>query len=68
MKWDTSDVGVHRTQDGKYSAVRANENQWVAYQMGPTTAEDLGTRQTSLEARQLCEDREIHLQSLRRRA
>lgn len=56
MKWDTSDVGVHRTLDGKYTAVRANSTTWVACRMGPTTAEDLGNKPTDAEARQLCED------------
>lgn len=68
MKWDICNVGLHRTRDGKYSAVRATDQHWVAYQMGPTTAEDLGTRQTSLEARQLCEDHETYLQNLGKRA
>jgi hypothetical protein len=58
VKWDTSDVSVHRTGDGKYSVVRAVETGpvWIAYRMGPTTAEQIGSTNSDNLARQLCED------------
>lgn len=66
MKWLTPDGSKQTTADGKYAVVEAVTDHFVAYQLGPTTGEDLGWAATSEEAREICEDRERYLQSVRR--
>jgi len=56
IKWDTSDPGVHRSSCGRYVAVRATSEHWIAYRLTPlNTGEDLGTHPTDAEARATCE-------------
>ena len=57
LKWDTSDVSVHRTTCGRYTVVRALPDVWHAYQLTPLhTGNQLGTTyQTSEAAREVCD-------------
>lgn len=56
MKWDTSDVAVHRSTCGKYVVVRALPEVWHAYELGPTSGVQLGPPvDSSAVARQACE-------------
>ena len=52
----------------RYSVVEANSKDFVAYELGATTGIDLGTKPSAEEAREVCEDRERYMESLRRRA
>ncbi len=66
MKWDPPVGSSQHTADGKYAVVEAVTDHFVAYQLGPTTGEDLGWAATAEDAREICEDRERYLQSVRR--
>lgn len=66
MKWDKPTGAVQYSANRAYCVVQANSQDWVAYQMGITTAEDLGTRDSDERARALCEERENTLVSRRR--
>lgn len=70
MKWAKPDGGVQWSADKRFCIVRAVETGpvWIAYRMGPTTGEQIGTTNSDELARQLCEDDEGYLESLRRRA
>lgn len=58
MKWDKPTGAVQYSTNRAFCVVKANTQSWIAYQMGATTAEDLGTKSTDREARELCEVRE----------
>lgn len=58
MKWTEPNGSVQFSADKRFSVVKANSVNFVAYRMGSTTAEDLGTKPTSDEARELCEAQE----------
>lgn len=66
MKWLPPEGSTQRTSCGNYCVVEAVTDHWIAYQLGPTTGEDLGWAPTAEEAREICEDRERYLQSVRR--
>ena len=68
MKWDKPNGSVQQTADGRYVIVQANSQDWVAYQMGYTCAKDLGTRETDLKARALCEAHESQCVAAHRRS
>lgn len=68
MKWDKPNGSVQQTSCGRYVIVQANSQDWVAYQMGYTCANDLGTRKSYEEARQCCEDHESQLVASHRRS
>ena len=68
MKWLNSNGTAQHSSDRKYVVVEANSQQWVGYELGPTAGTELGVGKTAEEARQLCEDHETMLQSMRRRA
>ena len=67
MKWENPTGSTQTTSDGRYCIVRATENNWVAYLMGYTLARDLGTRDTDLKARAVCEAHEAQLTAAHRR-
>lgn len=68
MKWDKLDGSVQFSTDKRFSIVRAAETGpiWIAYAMGPTTGEQLGTTNSDELARTLCEDHEREMTALRR--
>jgi len=68
MKWDKANGSVQQSADGRYVIVQANSRDWVAYQMGYTCAQDLGTRDSDLKARGLCEAHEAQLVAAHRRS
>jgi len=68
MKWDKANGSVQQSADGRYVIVQANSQDWVAYQMGYTCAKDLGTRDSDLKARGLCEAHEAQLVAAHRRS
>jgi hypothetical protein len=66
MKWLNPNGPTQHSSDYKYAVVRATEDNWIAYVLGPTAGEDLGTRDTAERARALCEQRHNMLVSQRR--
>jgi hypothetical protein len=66
VKWLPSEGSKQTTADGKYAVVEAVTEHFIAYQLGPTTGEDLGWAATAEDAREICEDRERYLNSVRR--
>jgi hypothetical protein len=68
VKWDKPEGSTQRTADGRYCIVQANSQDWIAYLMGYTTAKDLGTRDSDLKARAVCEAHEAQLQAAHRRS
>lgn len=68
MKWLPPNLPVQYSADKRYCIVRATENNWIAYELGPTTGIDLGTRNTVERARELCEDHERDLAFIRKLA
>ena len=58
MKWDKPTGCTQHTSDGRYCIMAANSKDWVAYLLGYTCANDLGTRNSDEDARQLCEANE----------
>lgn len=69
MKWDKPTGSTQATTDGRYAVVHATETNWVAYELTPYgTGEDLGTRDTDLKARALCEAHEAQLTAAHRRS
>ena len=71
MKWLPVDGSVQHgigAAGRRYSVVQANSQDFVAYELGSTTGIDLGTKPTVEEAREVCEDRERYMESMRRRA
>lgn len=68
MKWLPPNGSTQHSADHKYAVVEAVTAHFVAYQLGPTTGEDLGWGPTDADAREICEDRERYLQSQRKRA
>ena len=68
MKWEKPNGSVQYTEDRKFCIVRAAETGpiWIAYAMGPTTGEQLGTTNSDELARTLCEDHEREMVALRR--
>lgn len=70
MKWDKPAGATQSTVDGRYLVMQANSKDWVAYDTTLSTAtKELGTRDTDLKARAVCEAEEARLMaSMRRRA
>lgn len=68
MKWEKPTGSVQQSTDGRYVIVQANSQHWVAYLMGYTCASDLGTRDSDLKARALCEAHEAQLTAAHRRS
>ena len=68
MKWDKPAGSTQQSSDGRYVIVQANSQDWVAYRMGYTCAQDLGTSHSDEEARKLCESHESQLQAEHRRS
>ena len=68
MKWLTPVGSTQTTADGQYAVVEAITDHFIAYQLGPTTGEDLGWSPTQEGGREICEDHERYLQSQRKRA
>lgn len=68
MKWEKPTGSVQQSTDGRYVIVQANSQHWVAYLMGSTCASDLGTRDSDLKARALCEAHEAQLTAAHRRS
>ena len=68
VKWLPPNGTTQHSIDHKYVVVEANSQQWIGYELGPTAGTELGVVKTAEEARQLCEDHETMLQSMRRRA
>jgi len=68
MKWEKPNGPIQQTADGRYLIMRANSQHWVAYLLGYTIANDLGTRDSDLKARALCEAHEAQLAAAHRRS
>jgi hypothetical protein len=68
MKWLPPNLPVQYSADRKYCIIRATETHWIAYELGPATGIDLGNRATDDRARRLCEEHEVQLEALRKRA
>lgn len=70
MKWLPPNGATQGTADGRYVVVKANERDWIAYDITLTTAaKELGVRDSDLRARAVCEAEEARLMaSFRRRA
>ncbi len=69
MKWLPPTGSTQSTEDGRYSIVKANSQDWIAYEITPfATGNELGKAGNDVGARQLCEEREIQMVALRRRA
>ncbi len=68
MKWDKPTGSVQQTSCGRYVIVQANSQDWVAYQMGFTCANDVGTRNSDAAARECCEEHEKQLIAAHRRS
>lgn len=66
MKWLPAVGSTQGTACGKYVIVQANERDWVAYELAPTTGKELAVKPTDGEARQACEDFEREMTALRR--
>jgi len=67
MKWDKLAGCTQQTSDGRYLIMHANSRDWVAYRMGYTIAQDLGTTDSDEKARELCETHEAQLTAAHRR-
>lgn len=68
MKWEKPSGSTQATSDGRYLIVQANERDWVAYELAPTTGQELAVKRTDEEARAACESHEALLVSMRKRA
>jgi len=68
VKWEKPAGSTQHSSDGRYVIVQANTQHWVAYQLHATTATDLGTSETDLKARALCEAHESQLIAAHRRS
>lgn len=68
MKWLNPNGATQHTADKRYCVVQATEGNWIAYELGQTTGEELGVKPTDAEARQVCEEHEELLITMRRRA
>ena len=68
MKWEKPNGSVQQTACGRYVIVQANSQDWVAYQMGFTYANDLGTCKSDEKARECCEAHEKQLIDAHRRS
>jgi hypothetical protein len=69
MKWLPPAGSTQTTSDGRYCIVAANSQDWVAYDLSLSTApKDLGTRDTDLKGRALCEAHEAQLTAAHRRS
>lgn len=68
MKWLPPNPPVQFSSDKRYCIVRATQENWIAYEMGPTAGIQLGVRVTDDRARELCEEHERDLIALRKRA
>lgn len=66
MKWAKPDGSVQYTEDRKFCVVKANSMDWIAYEIGPTTGNELGVRPSEEAARTCCEDYEREMTALRR--
>jgi hypothetical protein len=60
VKWNKPDGGVQHSTDGRYGIVRAAETGpiWIAYALGPTAGQQLGTTNDDGLAREICEGHE----------
>lgn len=67
MKWDLPNGSVQWSADRKYCIVQANERDWIAYAMRPTTGDELAVKPTDTAARQVCEDHAVIHASLTRK-
>lgn len=61
MKWAEPNGSVQFSADKKYSVVKANSRDWIAYEMGYTTAKELGVKPNDVEARECCETRRAQI-------
>jgi hypothetical protein len=69
MKWDKPQGATQHSADGRYCIVQANSQDWIAYQLTPYgTGKDLGTRDSDVKARGLCEAHEAQLRAAHRRS
>lgn len=69
MKWLPATGSTQGTEDKRYVIVKANSQDWVAYELTPLqTGLELGVTDTDERARALCEEHENMLVSLRKRA
>lgn len=73
MKWLPANGGVQKSADGKYSIVRATQEPeiWIAYAISPfkNVGEELPPpKSCAADAREICEDFECQMESLRKRA
>lgn len=68
MKWLPPNGSTQGTQCGKYVVVKANDRDWVAYDLAPTTGKELAVKASDELARKACEDHEDLLASLSKRA
>lgn len=67
MKWEKPTGPVQMSSDGRYTIQHATETNWVAYAIPKYgNGEELGTKPTDAEARQVCEDHEREMVALRR--
>jgi hypothetical protein len=55
MKWQPMMGSTQYSADKRYCIVRANQQQWVAYKLGPTTGQELGVAVDEDAARRICE-------------
>lgn len=68
MKWEKPNGSTQYSADRKYAVTEAITDIFVAYELGSTTGIELGMAHTAEEARSICEDHEIQMVALRRRA
>jgi hypothetical protein len=67
MKWLAPNGSTQRSADHKYAIVQATEENWIAYAIGPTAGQQIGSpADTPERARALCEERHNMLVSQRR--
>ena len=68
MKWLPPNGSSQHSENKRYCVVEANSKQWVAYELAPTTGQELAVKPTAAEAKQACEDHEDFLIAARKRA
>ncbi len=68
MKWEKPAGSTQHSSDGRYAIVKANNQDWIAYQLNATTGKDLGRAESDEKARALCESHESQLIAAHRRS
>lgn len=69
MKWEKPIGSTQQTHDGRYLVMAANECDFVAYCLAEyDRPQDIGTRDSDVKARGLCEAHEAQLTAAHRRS